>query len=243
MKNMKTVQDYLRILDKERLIETYICEYWMNSLELFGKQNSERVCDIHQRIHDKTSDYIDWLKSLSIQKDDENQTNILYVSKGMSHAQSKITYNLCVLEEICKDIEQASEYCYNGINRQKSVGYYVADTRLTRAHIYDLIADYLHESSFFGLDETHFQKRLKEVEDSIEEAKNSPLIPAKDVLKKIHEKYFPDEDWEADNEDDVSHNLYRKVICAEMEYTQYWKSKQRKEILQSFRKGYEWKDC
>ena len=55
VKNMKTVQDYLKMLDKERLIEAYIYEYWMNSLELFGKQNNERVCDIHQRIHDKIS--------------------------------------------------------------------------------------------------------------------------------------------------------------------------------------------
>lgn len=232
VKNMKTVQDYLKILNKERLIEVYIYEYWMDSLELFGKQNNERVSNIHQRMHDKLSDYIDWLRSLSIQKDNKNQTNILYVSRGMFDNQSERTYNMCVLEEIREDIDQASDYSYMGTNRQQSVGYYVADTRLTKAHIYDLIADYLHESSFLGLDEAHFQESLKKLNDSLEEAENSPMIPAKEVWKDLKDKYFPEEDWEADAEDEVSHELYRKVICAEMEYTQYWKIKQRRELLQ-----------
>lgn len=165
---MKTVQDYMRELDKEKLISVYMSEHRGFYLENSGS-NDMTAKDVEEALHDKLSDLIDVFRTIAITPPDDGKTAILLVHRMMADGSSEPTFSLVHADEVLEDIGTAESYCYMFQHRSEIAGYLVSDAPLTRRYIYNLMADVLHETSFNGFDEESQEEARHDLEERLEE--------------------------------------------------------------------------
>ena len=78
--------------------------------------------------------------------------------------------------------EATQSYGYNFIEQEKIMGYWVAETALTKYYLEDLMVDILYEASFFGFTQEHLQEEKDELDRRIAED-DSETISAEDFLQ------------------------------------------------------------
>ena len=115
----------------------------------------------------------------------------------------------------------------------ETLGYLVADSKLTQDHMIELLTQYLDEISFFGTDPEKHRIRieklyadLKQAEKEIEEGQT---VPAEEVHEMLAREYgFP-----IDEKDDVQEKYRAEISKAEITFSRYCNWRERSQILQS----------
>ena len=160
---MKTVQQCLRELDKETLIDKY--------LPLINEEISRKINkstggaqNIHQKFRDKISKYIDRLRNLPIKPSSDGKTGLVYIYLLDDDKPQKVS-ELANLEDIFEFGDKAENYSYLACYQEEIVGFYVAETSLTQRYIYDLMIDVMYEASFYGYEDEEKAELLKTIEE------------------------------------------------------------------------------
>ena len=81
-------------------------------------------------------------------KDDDQ--GIFFVHRCIKDDINGQTFQLIFLNELKEKREATQSYGYNFIEQEKIMGYWVAETALTKYYLEDLMVDILYEASFFG---------------------------------------------------------------------------------------------
>ena len=226
---MKTVQEYLRTANRERLLDSFaydeICEPYF-----LLKAKDFTVAEIQESVKTNMNHFIDHLLSIEAEPSDHK---VLYLSSTCSFdGKYDNSLNLIDLNEIGKDI-YASSYAFELTEWKECMGYLVAETKLTQDNIDDLLSQFLNELSFFGTEPDHHQKEvdrvcadLDQAMKEIEEGKTKPAELVMDELRKKHRMPI-------DEKDEVQDQLRNEIMDAEIKYNYYCTWRERSRILAS----------
>ena len=235
---MKTVQEYLKSLEIETLINTYydrIKNLCFNS-ESYKDMTIQEI-EIYSK--NKISDFIHKLQNLEIQKSDHEYMLLAYEGYFDSNTTESI-FSLIRLDKLSSikegtddEFNKIESYGYEFSPQAEIVGYKVSDNDYTQKNIYDLMADVLFESSFFGYEEDDKKEELNELKEAIEEVKEyekeGKSLPS-----------FDFEEW-ADGlgiyrPDEVEESISRRVTEAIIEYNKYSFIKEMRKIWNQMKK-------
>ena len=146
---MKTVQEYLRQADRERLLDAMAYDALSDTIMLLECKDMT-VEQIQDACRKQTNDLIQHLLSIEAVPSDHM---VLYLMNASSFDRGFGQADKCLclidLNEVRQDI-YASSYAFDLTDWKETLGYLVAENKLTQDYMIDLLSQYLNELSFFG---------------------------------------------------------------------------------------------
>ncbi|MBQ9210414.1 MAG: hypothetical protein IJ153_01835 [Clostridia bacterium] len=229
---MKTVQEHLREADRIGLLDAVAYDTICNSLLLLEYPDNT-IAEIQDASKERMNDLIEHLLSIEAVPTDHM---VLYMVPATSFDRqlNHDERSLCLIDlnEVRNDIYSAS-YAFELTAWTETLGYLVADNKLTQDYITDLLKQYLHEISFFGADpELHREEVEKvntELDQAMKEIDEGHIIPAEDVFEELRKEHgLP-----LDEKDEKMDALKSKIIEAEIGLHRYCNWRERSRILES----------
>lgn len=168
---MRTVQQVLKELDADRLIDTYLRD---NPIEYTQNDNllDRTVRDIRDTVRGNLHRYINRLREMQVTEPEEGQQGILYAHRALKEGFSSQAFNLVHLDELLDRGAECENYAYEFTPQSEIMGFWIADSPMTQRYIYDLMADVLAEASFFGFEQEDLPAQKAKLMDSLEEVRN-----------------------------------------------------------------------
>lgn len=220
---MKTIQEHLREADRKRLLDCLAYRFLSDPIRLL-EAREYAVEEIMERYSGYMNSFIERLLGLDI---DRSDSHVFYLYPDYRNGE---TLDLVELAEIDADIEAAG-LDFSFTEWRKSLGYLVADTKLTQDNMIHLLAQYLEQASFFGTEEASKARRVAEIEnelqagiDSMRDGESKPTEVVLDELRKAHGLPIPEKDSRLDE-------LRDKAVSAIHEYGMYGRTRERKRLL------------
>lgn len=220
---MKTIQEHLKEADRKRLLDCLAYRFLSDPLHLL-EAREYAVEKIMERYSGHMNSFIERLLGLDIDRSDSHVFN-LYPDYRNGE-----TLDLVELAEIDADIE-APGLDFTFTDWHDSLGYLVADTKLTQDNMIHLLAQYLEQASFFGTEETARSARIegivKDLDAGIQSMRDAEPLPADEVFDELCRKHgfpIPEKDSRQDE-------LNSRIIAAVHEYGMYGRTRERKRLL------------
>lgn len=220
---MKTIKEHLAAADRGRLLDCLSYQFIEDTLHLL-ELKEHTVQDIRDRYARYMNAFIEHLLGVEETRS-EQRVFYLYTSYGKDEVADLID-----LSEIAEDIE-APGHDFSFTEWSESLGYSVADTKLTQDHLIDLLAQYLEETSFFGTDEDSRAAKLsdliKQLDEGVQSLKEGGGRPAEEVFEEIRKEHgFPEPEKDARQDE-----LESKVVEAIGQFELYGRTRERRRIL------------
>lgn len=211
---MKTVQDYLKELDKEKLINTYFNLYPIK-YETFNHDFS--ISEIKNKCYKQIKGYIFVLKNLEPIILEKQEQRILFAYEIINNQIKGIDISFISLDNLIKGKMEIPIYSIECMAPEQIVYFLVADTLLLKNNIYEVMS---HILNIISLDfASRINKNIKSFRQIIVDA-------AKKALTEVFE--MKNENNQNLDEIDLKENeLFVKAYQAKTEYTKY---SQRKEL-------------
>ena len=234
MKELKTVQEVLRELDTEKLIGTYRWHFpigYEERVELLDMT----VRDIQERVKAGLRLLIERLRTLPVKPPADGKQGLLFVHRIMKNGSHDRAYELVFIDELLRDGVNCNSYAYEFTEQAEILGFLVADTPLTQRYIYDLIADAMHQASFFGFAQEDLAGELEKLKQSYEESRDGTAKgrPLDEFLDELGQEYG----FVPDRESDDDRELHHEFMKAELAYGKHSREKELALIMASFREG------
>ena len=140
--------------------------------------------------------------------------------------------NLIDLNELRKDIN-ASSYAFDLTPWEQTLGYLVADTKLTQDYIIELLEQFLEEISFLGTDPDVHKKEVEQVFADIEESMKEIEEGRTLTLKEEFERFRKNHRWPIKEKDSVQEQYKQDYYAAQIKYNHYCDWRERSRILNS----------
>ena len=224
---MKTVQEYLKTADRENLLNAY-ADRRLSDVLLLLEHKDRKVSEILDAIKSCVNGLIDELLSVKPELSDHM---VFYLAESLNGDDIR---SLCLsdINELKSDIYEAEDYGVDLCDARTSLGYLVAETKLTQDYIQDLLVQYMDDLSFYGYDLKRREENIQEVHDSLNEAmkqiEEGKYRSEDEVFDELHRKYgLP-----IDEKDEFMDELEGKVREAEMRFARYSFWRERKRILE-----------
>lgn len=230
---MKTVQQYLRELDTRKLVDAYL-EKDPIDYEKPRYKYDLTVRIIRKYARKRIREYINRLRNLTVTTPKEYGMHVLFIHDIIvDHKYGDMQTDLIHLDELLeKGPEESEIWAYEFNDQSEIVGYYVADTKTNREHIYELIADVMFEAAFFGLNQESLAKEKRVLDNAMKEVeviKNGELnytkIEDTDFYRDYMAKKNPKEE-----------ELRRGVMDANYAFNHYFIIKEINAVIESCRK-------
>ena len=230
---MKTVQMYLKEADREKILDALAYDRICDSLFLL-EHDDRSIKEIQDAYKNHMNGFIDYLLSLEAVP---SQGMVLYLCDAdgfntrFNHEYKMLC--LCDIEEIKKDIG-CPDYGFSFSDINETLGYLVAENKLTQDYMTELLTQFIEEISFFGTDPDSRDENIEEVYErldrSIQQIKEGNTMPANDVIKELAEEHgFP-----MDEKDEYQDKLHSAVMEAEIRLDKYNHWRERSRILEGF---------
>ena len=217
---MKTVQQHLRELDQNRLIEVYLFEHPIeyNHPALAGLT----VSQIREKYTEGMRKFIERLCGLTPKADPDGRVGILFAHRCIEVGALSGTEDYCLVyaDDVLSDGVDAKTYAYEFTNQSEIVGFLVADSEYTRRHIYGLMADVLYQASFFGYRQEGLAEALEDLNRSMKEAEEGNVHTMDELL----EECFPE--YKSERKDPAEKDLRNTVLKAAFDYNEHFKKKE-----------------
>ena len=180
---MKTVQEVLKELETEELINAYL-ERVPISTKLMMETEDKSAKDLLLYARGRVREYIDRLRTIPV--DGCEETHILFAYETMKEYREN-DYALVRLSDIRTKGLNSHSYAYEFSPQSEIVGYVVADTKRTQDDLIGLMTDVLYEASFFGFEQESLQEELDELDRRIKEVESPDFvgIPEEEVWKEL----------------------------------------------------------
>ena len=183
---MRAVQEHLMELDKDKLIDIYIDVHgggYITDPELADMSAKE----IRESMRMKLSGFIDELRTMPVTQSNDGRTCILLAHRISRGCEDEIVFSLVRADDVLEDIDAVESYGYELQDRSEIMGYLVSDAPLTKRYIYHLMADVIHETTFFGLEQEDIEEAREDLERRIAETENEGSIPFEKFKKEMLE--------------------------------------------------------
>ena len=229
---MKTVQEYLRNADRETVLNSLAYDEIYNS-NLLLELKDLTITEIKYAYKKDMNAFIDNLLNMKVEPSDHK---VLYLSNicpeiGRSRYQDK-ELKLIDLKELRKDIN-ASSYAFDLTPWEKTLGYLVADTKLTQDYIIELLEQFLEEISFLGTDPEVRKKEVEQVFADIEESMKEIEEGRTLTLKEQFERFRKNHSRPVKEKDPVQELYKNEYYDAKFKYNRYCNWRERSRILNS----------
>lgn len=181
---METVQAWLNKADEEKLADTYFAAFPIDYMMIADRTLT--LGEIRDRSRSRFLEFVRRMKQIKIQPSDD--PCVFFACKQYLEGYSKIGAAMCRLTDIQGE-GQPECYAWSFTDFVCVMGYFVAETRLTVKNMDCVLAEILHEVSFFGYHQEDMEaerKKLLEAEREIEEGK---CRPAEEVFEELAAKY------------------------------------------------------
>ena len=227
---MKTVQEHLREADREQLLDSLAYDELCDPIRLLQCQNMT-ITEIQNACKKQMNEFIEHLLSLKAVPTDHMVLYIVPASAIDRHFNHEFR-SICLIDlnVIRKDINAVC-YSFEMTEWPKTLGYLVADNKLTQDHMIDLLIQYFHEISFFGATpETHKQnieKVYAKLDQSMKNLDVEKCTPADEFFDDLAREYG----WPIDEKDEKQDELHGKLMEAEIRFSRYCNWRERSRIL------------
>ena len=236
---MMRVQDYLKLLSREELVEAYF-DYAPNGNEdLFEDMDIDaddiEIAEIKAKRKHKISNFIQRLADMEFKELDCEETYILIAHPCFSQnsMNGNVEHSLVCKEKLPgedvsldyypeENVYISTHHPYETSSLAEIAGLYVADSAYTVKHIYELMAQVLYEALRFGFNQERLPEKYSDIEDPY------------GVWYKNWDYYFneledvpEDSREELDEEPDTKKcSLYMDVYSAIIDYNTYCYAKE-----------------
>ena len=185
---MKTVQQHLNELDKDKLVSVYIHEYGEGYVT-FDHSSDRTVREIKAMLQRKISDYVDRLRTIPVSTTEDGKVGVLLAHRYASDGSSDMMFSLVHADEVLEDISTVESYGYELQDQSEIMGYFVSDSPLTMRYIYHLMADVMHEASFFGFEQEDLEEAKKSIQRGLDEVDEKEGIPYEEAIEELIKDY------------------------------------------------------
>ena len=205
---MKTIQEYLKECNREKIINTYIFKHVFGHQMMSEKYKNITCGEIAEKYKTELNNYIDRLLGISPKKEEETWI-LMVVHATETEYNSDIRFLLVKQSDVLKEPldEFITPYGYFNLEFEEILGFYVADTYLTQYYLEDLIVDFLYESSWTGFKHEQLQEMTDSLNEGMEE--EGELYTIEELEKELEEK-FGIEFEKKDKEQEEAFNLLFK---------------------------------
>ena len=199
-KNMKTVQQHLRELDTDELLDRYFfdhpIEYRLPDFDGYT------VAEIRRRNRDCMRRFIERLTGLEVRGEKNGRKGILFACRFMGDGFEPRTEDYCLVftDEVLRNGADAKVYSYDLTEQEEIMGYLVADCAFTRRHLLGLMSDVLFEASFYGFEQEHLQEAVDGIREARKEAEEGRTVTLEELEERLRSEYGMGFDKEAPEE-------------------------------------------
>lgn len=207
---MKTLQETLRSTDPNKLVDAFLDQHPVDLMKDFADNQELTLRQARRRVRIKLERYINRLCNLKVNQHDDSEQFIFlesYVITGENNFYEP-KMQLVKLDDVLHcHAKQLNSYDCTMTHQADLLGYWVADTPLTKEYQLDMLAEIMWEASWNGFNEETLDQSIKELEDSIKEIENEDSNnfvafdeffeelgidphPAWELTKKLNEKYY-----------------------------------------------------
>ena len=227
---LKTVQQHLRELDRERLIDAYLYRVRYDILDYYRDEESKGHYKTIRQERDHGREfygaYLDRLRRLKITPPTDGIHGLLYAYKrifDLSECKPEACFPYVNLEDLLEQGEDATNYGYDLDPQSEIMGYFVSDDEYTQQNIYELMVDVMFEASWFGFADEDKEDFVDDLADQINQLEEGTLetVPVDDIFPdwfkemKAQEEHRKVEDAaersEVQNDDDEE--LDAEAVC------------------------------
>jgi len=198
---MKTIQQWLAECDKEKLIDTYIYQYFNDLSDIPLEYRAMSLDELIVRKKQNTADCIEHLLSLDIIEPKNGKTGIIF---GHNHYDSKEWAELVYAEELLSVGVECKTYAYEFTLQAKMVGFFLAENEYTQKNQYEIIGAFLHEATFFGWKQEYLQEAIEDLELAIKETQNgnAKAVDFDAFLDELSDRYGLDDGYQEGEEEE-----------------------------------------
>ena len=172
---MKTVQETLREMDKEELMQKF---FWEHPSQVDSFDDELTIAEAKERANEIIKKYIERLKNITVKPNDKQM--IFYMYEYLGSYKLDQNRGLSTLSDLREKGVEAPNYGIEYTPQEEIMGYWIADTEMTQYYLDDLMVEIMWDASFFGIEQEHLaraQKELdeasKEIDEGLEESFNS----------------------------------------------------------------------
>ena len=218
---MKTIQQVLRETDHFSIERAYFDSYPITIAEI-TRHEDMTIKEFKTAVSERFQTFLDTLCSIETTEDPDLR-GVLFVYKDIGNdGTAGKSMGLVDLNKLldADDVSKVECYGCEFIERERALGYRVADTRLTQENLLDLVVSFLYEISFFGFDQEHLEQEIAKLDEALEQAlemernpslrKNTEAVSLRELLGLPEREVYPMEEEKK-----------KAVIKAEWDYTLY----------------------
>lgn len=209
---MKTVHAWLKEVDAVKIADEYFSEYPIE-YENFCRLE-KTVAEIKEAYRLRLLEFLEMLCKLEV--DSTAQDKIFFCHKIYSNYEEKVETVLCTSTDIlaCNNPET---YSWILVDFAEVMGYRIADTELTKKNIYAVLAQILHEMTFFGFTQEEINEEREQLVASLKEAAAGRTRPAEEVFAELFEELGIEKDEINEQEKEILAELHEQ----ERKYNQF----------------------
>lgn len=222
MRKVKTVQEYLIEIDSEKLINEYLYTHPINLHEV--SDDTMTIKKMKELVRKKLQHYIERLQTIKIAPSEEGKEYVLFAHKVLEDGFDEEKYSLVCLQEVMENDTKVESYAYELTRQAEIMGFKISDAEYTQKHIYGLLADVLHEASFFGFEQQHLDEEKRKLEEAIKECEEGNAVSYS--MDEFREKWG----LEKEEKDEVADKLRQQALESLMKYNRYCKQKELREL-------------
>lgn len=227
---MKTVQEYLKILDETKLdnvIKLFLSRLCQN-LDFFESNDTRlfiKTCI-------KVQEYIKRLIGLEIQPTDDGSTPVLYAYETITNSMyyTDSSFGLVHLDEIKEDVENARDYDYRYQSQNEIMGYWISDAPYTQNNICELLVDVLYEAALFGYENEHLEEEREYIVRVLKKGEQTKFS-SHNTLFELCEDILEEKASDMKVKDELAEKLKKEAMNAIIEFDKYSRIIERKKLL------------
>lgn len=209
---MKTVQEWLIELDEDSIIDWYFAKY---PIDFYMLENKDvKVNEVLAFLKERLREFIRRLKAMDTHK---SERNIFYAVKSLNGSYAEVTVEMSFRKDILEN-DLPEHYSWMLCDHSEVMGSLIADTSLTLKNINSVMAEILHEMSFFGFTQNQLEEERGKLIESLNDIEESSTYSADKVFTELR---LPREE-----NDERSDALLRAVMAAKNNFFEYWRTRE-----------------
>ena len=227
---MKTVQECLRELDTEELVDSYLSLEQMRKeiVSVLAKKDTMTAKELWDKYREATRRYIEEMRTIPVEESDEPA--ILDVYEGPHETlREERHHGLVHISELRQIGVEAEDYSYVLCTHGEVAGFFVADTKLTQDNLLGLMTDMLYEASFFGYTQEEVLETIRETEEAINETESDDDDDDDPEWESSHMRL--QEKPEPVPKPEAEKKIEKKYASARGEYWDYLRKKALREVI------------
>lgn len=213
---MKTVQEWLKEVDEEKLVDTYFSMFPIDYEDIFIYEKEATqlpLKTIRERMDAALVGFIHRLKKLT---PGVGRSEVFFATKVYQEGHSRIETMMCDVDELLTQ-KCPERYDWSLMDFEQVMGCRMADTELTQENIYDVLACILEELSFFGYTQKEHEEGWKRLNTILKDAEAERQAGEYYTQDEMRERFG----WEPKKADPEAEEREQKIFAEEIKYGRF----------------------